>query len=59
MKKKAGTKGAKATVRVKDLEIGKRAGASGAGADPKGGFAPQPEPPKEIRTTPIRDIRTR
>lgn len=57
MKKKADTKGAKAKVTIQDLEIRKRKGSAGKAPDPKGGFAPQPEPPKEIRTTPILDRR--
>ncbi len=43
--KKAGAKTKKARVTIKDLELKGRKGASKA-RDVKGGFAPQPEPPK-------------
>jgi hypothetical protein len=55
--KKPTKKTAKAKVAIKDLEIRKRKGASAAGDDVKGGFAPQPEPPKEMITPIIRNIR--
>jgi len=44
--KKTGAKAKKAKVSIKDLEVSGRKGASKAGGDVKGGFAPQPEPPK-------------
>ena len=43
--KKAGAKAKKAKVAIKDLAVSGRKGATKA-ADVKGGFAPQPEPPK-------------
>lgn len=50
--KKSGT----SKVSIKDLEVRKRKGSS-AGDDVKGGFAPQPEPPKQIISPIIRNIR--
>jgi hypothetical protein len=46
MAKKAGAKAKKARVAIKDLDVSGRKGASKSAKDVKGGFAPQPEPPK-------------
>ena len=42
---------------IKDLALNKKKGASAAAKKIKGGFAPQPEPPKEIKSSISRSIR--
>jgi hypothetical protein len=55
--KKAAKKPGKAKVAMKDLELSRRKGAPADAEKVKGGFAPQPEPPKEMITPIIRSIR--
>lgn len=55
--KNAAKKPGKARVAVKDLEL--RKGSPSAAEKVKGGFAPQPEPPKEMIAPISRNIRTR
>jgi hypothetical protein len=57
--KKAVAKAKKSKVAIKDLAVAGRKGASKACGDVKGGFAPQPEPPKEIITRTNINIRQR
>jgi len=51
--KKAG----KSRASIRDLEVRKRKGSSSAADKVKGGFAPQPEPPKQIIAPITRIIR--
>ncbi len=57
MKKNAAKKPGKAKVAMKDLELSRRKGSAAEAGKVKGGFAPQPEPPREMITPIIRSIR--
>lgn len=57
--KKAAKKPGKAKVSMNDLALSKKKGASAAAKKVKGGFAPQPEPPKEIKSSISQNFRTR
>lgn len=54
--KKAAKKPGKAKVAMNDLALGMKKGASAAAKKVKGGFAPQPEPPKDMNSPIARDF---